>query len=55
MPEQGQVILDEEPIGIVIARGRHEEVAPRFSAYIWGTTDDAEDDAALAALSAAVA
>lgn len=26
----------DEPVGIVISRGREPEPTPRFSAYVWG-------------------
>ncbi len=26
----------DEPVGIVISRGREPETTPRFSAYVWG-------------------
>jgi hypothetical protein len=26
---------NEEPVGIVISRGREPETTPRFSAYVW--------------------
>lgn len=55
MPEQGQIVPEEEPIGIVITRGRHDDVAPRFSAYIWGTTDDSEDESPVTEVSVAAA
>ncbi len=33
----------QEPIGIVIADGGRPELAPRFSAFVWGPVpDDAE-------------
>lgn len=38
-----EVAQEEEPIGIVIARGHHEEVAPRFSAYIWGVSQERDE------------
>lgn len=28
--------LTDEPIGIVISRGKRDEPAPAFSAYVWG-------------------
>ena len=27
--------LFDEPVGIVISRGREPETTPRFSAYVW--------------------
>ena len=33
--------VSEEPIGIVISRGAHEESTPRFSAYIWAPAPEA--------------
>ena len=42
---------EQEPIGIVISRGSHDERAPRFAAYVWGPapTDTVEARAAQAA------
>lgn len=37
----------EEPVGIVISRGREPETTPRFSAYVWapGPEDELEREA----------
>lgn len=32
----------EEPVGIVISRGREPETTPRFSAYVWAPFPDDE-------------
>lgn len=32
----------EEPIGIVISRGKRDEPAPAFRAYIWGPAPEEE-------------
>lgn len=39
--------LFDEPVGIVISRGREPETTPRFSAYMWapGPEDELEKDA----------
>jgi hypothetical protein len=41
----------QEPVGIVISRGAHEETPTRFSAYVWGPAPegDAETSGAKAA------
>ena len=28
--------MSDEPIGIIISRGRREEPVPAFSAFVWG-------------------
>ncbi|HET7551004.1 MAG TPA: hypothetical protein VFK04_06925 [Gemmatimonadaceae bacterium] len=28
--------MSEEPIGIIISRGRRDEPVPAFSAFVWG-------------------
>ena len=28
--------MSEEPLGIIISRGRREEPVPTFSAFVWG-------------------
>lgn len=35
----------EEPIGIVISRGRTAERPPRFSAYVWATAEEEDEEA----------
>lgn len=37
----------DEPVGIVISRGREPETIPRFSAYMWapGPEDELEKEA----------
>jgi len=35
MPVLSRSKLDEEPIGIVISRGKREETPPAFWAYVW--------------------
>ena len=37
----------EEPVGIVISRGREPETTPRFSAYVWAPfpEDELQKDA----------
>jgi len=39
--------LYEEPVGIVISRGREPETTPHFSAYVWapGPEDELEKEA----------
>jgi hypothetical protein len=32
----------DEPVGIVISRGREPETTPRFSAYVWAPYSDEE-------------
>jgi hypothetical protein len=32
----------DEPVGIVISRGREPETVPRFSAYVWAPFPDEE-------------
>ena len=38
---------DQEPVGIVISRGREPETTPRFTAYMWslGPDDEIEPEA----------
>jgi len=42
MADKRQNPLDEEPIGIIISRGRSEQPSPRFSAYVWGADEEPE-------------
>ena len=42
----------QDPVGIVIARGRSDDAPPRFSAFVWGPVPEAELDAATAATTA---
>ena len=35
-------VLQGEPVGIVISRGREPEMAPRFVAYMWAPGPDDE-------------
>ena len=46
MKPQEQLPVDE-PVGIVISRGREPETTPRFSAYVWafGPEDETETGA----------
>lgn len=32
----------DEPVGIIISRGREQESTPRFSAYVWAPFPDDE-------------
>ena len=32
----------DEPVGIVISRGREPETTPRFSAYVWAPSPEDE-------------
>lgn len=32
----------DEPVGIVISRGREPETTPRFAAYVWAPYPDEE-------------
>ena len=34
----------DEPVGIVISRGREPETTPRFSAYVWAPFPEDETD-----------
>jgi hypothetical protein len=43
--DREQSDLDQEPIGIVISRGRSAEPPPRFSAYLWADADEENLDA----------
>ena len=36
----------QDPVGIVIARGRTDDPPPRFAAFVWGPVPEAELDAA---------
>ena len=36
MARQRKPEPEQEPVGIVISRGRHAEQPPRFAAYVWG-------------------
>ena len=38
--------VPEEPVGIVIARGRTDDAPPRFAAFVWGPVPEAELEAA---------
>lgn len=40
MAEAGQSTQEQEPIGIVISRGRSVLTPPRVSAYIYGEADE---------------
>jgi hypothetical protein len=42
MADKHQHPLDDEPIGIIISRGRNEHPAPRFAAYVWGVAEEPE-------------
>ena len=35
-------LCSDEPVGIVISRGRETSPAPRFSAYVWAPGPDDE-------------
>ena len=48
-PSRGTIIMKksmptefDEPVGIVISRGREPETTPRFSAYVWAPFPDEE-------------
>ena len=41
-----RVPVAEEPFGIIISRGKRDEPAPLFWAYVWGPAPEAEDPAA---------
>ena len=32
----------QEPVGIVIARGRTDDAPPRFSAFVWGPVPESD-------------
>jgi hypothetical protein len=34
----------DEPVGIVISRGREPETTPRFSAYVWAPFPEDEQE-----------
>ena len=36
--------LDQEPIGIVISRGSHDEQQPSVFAYVWAPAPDVASD-----------
>lgn len=38
------VILDQEPIGIVISRGAQPEQTPMVFAYVWGPAPEVNDE-----------
>jgi hypothetical protein len=40
MTKRRQPKEPQEPIGIVISRGPHEEPTPRFSAYVYSNEDE---------------
>ena len=44
MPENRDITTESEPIGIIISQGRLTEVAPRFSAYVWGVAEEKDED-----------
>lgn len=54
-PEDRQTVVEQEPIGIIIASGHHEDVAPRFSAYIYGLDEGAVEPDSQPVLSASAA
>ncbi|HEY9427342.1 MAG TPA: hypothetical protein VIR34_09320 [Gemmatimonadaceae bacterium] len=37
--------VSEEPIGIIISRGRRDEPVPAFSAFVWGAPASEQDRA----------
>jgi hypothetical protein len=40
-----QVAAAEEPFGIIISRGKRDEPAPVFWAYVWGPAPEVENPA----------
>lgn len=40
MPKSNKTDIEQEPIGIVISSGAFTPIAPRFSAYVWGQSED---------------
>lgn len=38
----------QDPVGIVIARGRTNDAPPRFAAFVWGPVPEAELDSTTA-------
>lgn len=40
MPKRRQVKEPQEPIGIVISGGAHEEPRPKLSAYVYSIEDE---------------
>ena len=43
MATQMQSVVAEEPVGIVISRGKRAEPTPTFLAYVWGPAPDVLD------------
>lgn len=37
--------MSAEPVGIVISRGKRDEPAPMFWAYVWGPAPEPDDTA----------
>ncbi|HEU4564858.1 MAG TPA: hypothetical protein VFS05_09430 [Gemmatimonadaceae bacterium] len=44
MPVQSQKPVAEEPIGIVISRGKRDEPVPALTAYVWGPAPEAQQE-----------
>jgi hypothetical protein len=42
-PKRTRSSSEQEPIGIVISRGRITEATPLFSAYVWGVSEEPEE------------
>lgn len=40
MPKRRQLKEPQEPIGIVISGGRHEDPTPKLSAYVYSIEDE---------------
>jgi hypothetical protein len=38
------LLIEQEPIGIVISRGSRHEPAPTFFAYVWGPDPENPED-----------
>ncbi len=39
-------VVAEEPIGIVISRGKREAPSPAFAAYVWGPAPETDEQSA---------
>ncbi len=45
MPKSRQTVAaEQEPIGIIISRGRIVEPSPRVTAFVWGIGDEPEEE-----------
>lgn len=44
MPVSSRKLVAEEPMGIVISRGKRDEPVPALTAYVWGPAPEAQDE-----------